>query len=96
MRRRAALEDKRDKLREKIAALDTEPSEAENIVVLMPRIKTVLDAYKFGTPAQKNTLLKSIIDHVEYRKDFDARGRFQGPSEKYVTIHIFPKIIVGI
>lgn len=93
LQRRTALEAKQAEAQAQLDKLTQTPPEAENIIALIPTIKRVLDAYPHGDTAEKNTLLKSIVDHVDYYKDFDARGRFLGPSEAHVSLRIYPKIL---
>lgn len=54
-----------------IAALEETPakSPAEAIAEQLPQIKTVLDLYSLDlTPPERNKLLRSVIQRVEYRK----------------------------
>lgn len=70
-----------DTIREQIAAIDA-PHQAP---VQLPIIKNVLDSYpRAKTPAQKNALLKSVIDHATYTRTGDKLSPF--------TIDLYPKM----
>lgn len=55
---------------------------------LIPKIRHVLDLYpSLETPAERNALLKSVLDHAVYRKS--AGGRYR---ESDMELYVFPKI----
>lgn len=90
--RRAENGQEKSKIEARIAELESQPDESAQIVAMLPKIETVLDAYPIAaTAAEKNSLLKSILAKVEYTKTFDARGRFKGDPAKYVKLRLFPR-----
>lgn len=55
---------------------------------LVPQIQNVLDVYyTLETPAEKNALLKTVLDHVIYSKS--VGGRYK---ENDLALYVFPKI----
>ena len=55
---------------------------------IAPRIQNVLDVYDtLETPAEKNALLKTVLDHVVYSKTIG--GRYQ---ENNLQLFVYPKI----
>lgn len=55
---------------------------------MVPRILHVLDVYEsLGTPAQKNALLKSVLDHVIYTKTEGGKWH-----ESNLQLYILPKV----
>ena len=55
---------------------------------IAPRIQNVLDVYDtLETPAEKNALLKTVLDHVVYSKT--VGGRYQ---ENNLQLFVYPKI----
>ena len=55
---------------------------------LAPRIQNVLDIYDtLETPAEKNALLKTVLDHVIYSKTVGGRYR-----ENNLQLYVYPKI----
>lgn len=55
---------------------------------LAPRIQNVLDIYDtLETPAEKNALLKTVLDHVVYSKTVGGRYR-----EHDLQLYVYPKI----
>lgn len=58
-------------LQNQIAAEHNDQHTAE---IMYPRLKHVLDVYdKSKTPQEKNLLLRSVVDHIVYRKTKDQR-----------------------
>ena len=53
------------------------------------KIKNILDTYETLTPAEKNKLLKEVLDHVEYHKKI--KGKKNVPADNFEII-LFPKI----
>lgn len=64
------------------------PSEPEIIRAQLPQIRHVLDAYALSdAPSEKNRLLKTVIDHVDYNKTVHCY-RNQDPAKHLVlTVH---------
>lgn len=58
---------------------------------LMPKVKHLLEAYdSLPSAAQKNELLKEIIEKIEYRKDKAAAHHAGSPDDFQVTL--YPKL----
>lgn len=77
-----------------LARLDAETKKPTTAVIaaLRPKIQNVLDVWDSPTvtPAQKNTLLKSIISKIVYHKTAHCY-RNQNPAD-YLTLDVFPVI----
>lgn len=55
---------------------------------LVPKVQNVLDAYStLGSPAEKNALLKTVLDHAVYAKT--TGGRYK---ESDLKLYVYPKI----
>ena len=68
----------------------TKRSNREKIADLLPEITHVLQAYPTAvTPAEKNQLLRSVIDHITYHKTHRC-FRNENPAA-FVSLDIFPK-----
>ena len=66
--RREDLDARLAEARAALAALDAAPR-PDRRVLLLPQLRTVLDGYRAAdTPAEKNALLRSVVDHVTYHK----------------------------
>lgn len=69
------------------------PSVAQTIHEMLPKIDKVIDAYQYAeTATEKNNLLKSIIQKVDYSKTVRARGK-QSPTIGLKLI-IYPKLLL--
>lgn len=56
---------------------------------LVPTLRTIHDAYlQIESPAERNALLKEVIDHIEYTK---TEGGRWGPQDSF-TLEIFPRV----
>ncbi len=87
--RRAELDAKLATERAAIDALAA-PAAADPIGPLIPQVRTVLDAYRSASTAEdKNALLRSVIDHIEYRKTQRCLRNNQ-PGD-YLTLVVYPK-----
>lgn len=87
--RRAELNAKIDAERAAIDALNA-PATADPIAPLIPQIRTVVEAYRNApTPAAKNALLRTVIDHIEYHKT--QRCLRNNKPGDYLTLVIYPK-----
>lgn len=78
------------------AELDALPPPATDtraaILALAPRISHVLDAYSASqTAAEKNQLLASVIDHVDYKKTQHA-SRW-GNAADFLTLTVWPVVL---
>lgn len=88
--RRADLDARIASERSAIDALSARPSGVDPIAPLIPRVRTVLDAYRAApTPGDKNALLRTVIDHIEYHKTRRCM-RNNAPGD-YLTVVVYPK-----
>lgn len=82
----ARLQTAREELQRKINTHAAELSARENAA---PQIRHVLDVYdRKSAPAERNALLKQVIDRIDYHKT--TKQRWSAESDLSVTIH--PKI----
>ena len=82
----ARLQTAREELQRKIDTHAAELSARENAA---PQIRHVLDVYdRKSAPAERNALLKQIIDRIDYHKT--TKQRWSAENDLSVTIH--PKI----
>ena len=76
--------ERRDALQAKIAALDRRAEEMktastveDEILKCLPFVGHVIDAYEFAeTAKEKNELLKSIVDHIDYARIGETAPEF--------------------
>lgn len=88
--RRAALDARIASTQHALDALDAPPP-PDPIAQIIPQARTVIDAYALAqTPAEKNALLRSVIDHVEYHKT--QRCYRNNAATDYLSIVIFPRV----
>ena len=88
--RRADLDVRAADLRAALAALDL-PPRPDPVSVIAPRVRTVLGAYDLAaTPADKNALLRSVLDHVTYAKT-QRCYRNNAPTD-HLTLTLFPRV----
>ena len=88
--RRDELDRRMEQLRADIAALDAGPR-PDPIIELLPQIKTVLEAYDLAAdPAERNALLRSVIDHITYTKT-QRCFRNNNPAD-YLTLDVYPRL----
>ena len=74
-----------------IAALRTSTKQTDSRAVFIPRVKTVLEAYRVtDNPADQNQLLRSVIDRIIYRKT-QRCYRNNKPGD-FLSLEIFPRI----
>lgn len=82
----ARLQTAREELQRKIDTYAAELSARENAA---PQIRHVLDVYdRKSAPAERNALLKQVIDRIDYHKT--TKQRWSAENDLSVTIH--PKI----
>ena len=79
----------RSAIEETQAELSKLKAARKNQVSMIPKIKNILDTYETLTPAEKNKLLKEVLDHVEYHKKI--KGKKNVPADNFEII-LFPKI----
>lgn len=66
---------------------------SQTINLILPTVKTVLEAYEYAENAtEKNRLLKTIIEKVDYEKTTRARGR-QSPTISLKLV-VYPKLCI--
>ena len=59
----------------------------------IPKVEHVLNVYDtLGSPAEKNQLLKEVIDHAEYHKA--KSGAYKGVSVDDFELIVYPKMPV--
>jgi len=84
--RRAAAEEARSELEQR---LERQREVLANRATIAPRIRHVLDAYPLAeTAAEKNALLRSVLERVVYSKS--TRERWSGGSD--LTLTLFPRV----
>lgn len=65
---------------------------SETVHQILPQINKVIDAYDYAeTAEQKNNLLKSIIQRIDYTKLTTTRAK--GKSAENLTLVVYPKCI---
>lgn len=70
------------------AHLEVLKKSAADQTALLPQIRHVLDIYdKLDSPAEKNALLKAVLDHVVYSKSVGGQWR-----ESDLTLFLYPKL----
>ena len=82
-------------LKEATAALEAIPERVptmqERLAELLPQLRHVLEAYDAAaTPADKNKLLRSVVERVVYHKTHVC-NRSERPAD-FVALDVFPKI----
>ena len=86
--RRADLDARMEAVRSAMGDLDASPR-SDPRRLLGPRLHTVLDGYRAAsTPAEKNALLRTVVDHVLYHKTQRCH-RNNRPGD-HLTITVFP------
>lgn len=87
----ADLSEKRKSLQEKLTQLQDETEKRQEMGKFMPlpsSIRSVLDTYDLARTAQeKNELLRSLLDHVEYCKSTGGRYR-----QSDLCLILYPKL----
>lgn len=85
---KAMIEDQLKALRDN-AQRATRPTREQAIAQAVPDIQRVMDVLPHtSTVAQKNTLLRSIIDHIDYTKT--APGTRSVKPESLLSIDVYP------
>lgn len=87
--RRAELDAKLDAARAAVAALRN-TSRPHDLRPIIPQVRTVLDAYRSAPDAAaKNALLRTVIDHIDYKK---PRRLYRNNNlGDYINLTIYPK-----
>lgn len=94
----AVFVQRRDELNARIAAAEAElekvkttPTIAESIAAQLPQIRHVMEAYPLTDDLQqKNELLRSVIERVDYRKTKKCT-RADDPAQ-YMELDIYPRV----
>lgn len=88
---------RREDLNGRLARIDDaiadlgKPPRPDPRIALLPQIRTVIDGYSLATSAeQKNTLLRSVIDHIVYHKT--QRGLRNNAPGDFLSIEVYPRI----
>ncbi|MBS6645635.1 MAG: recombinase family protein [Clostridiaceae bacterium] len=95
LERRKLLENKKSSLNQELdqlnADLKTFKRREETIINFIPKVKRILDVYwAVDDVCTRNSMLKSIIDHVEYLKtERSKKGQRNNAS---FLLHIYPKL----
>lgn len=58
-------------------------------ILLIPKIKNLLDVYHSLSVGEQNKLLRDVIDHADYKKT--VNGRWHNPPDKF-EIKVYPRI----
>lgn len=58
-------------------------------ILLVPKIKKILDVYHSLSVGEQNKLLRDVIDHVDYKKT--VGGRWHNPPDKF-ELTVYPRI----
>lgn len=88
--RRADLDARIAAVQTTLDALDAPPPD-DPIARILPQARTVIGAYALAeTPGDKNALLRSVIDHVEYAKNQRCYRNNQ-PTD-YLELTLFPRV----
>lgn len=67
------------------------PAPVDPIAAILPQVRTVLGAYDLSSaPADRNALLRAVIDHVQYKKT--QRGYRNSAPGDNLEIQLFPRI----
>lgn len=92
--RRADLDARLEAAREALEALDAGPR-PDPRRLLLPRLRTVLDGYRAAaTAAEKNALLRSVVDHVDYHKT-QRCYRNNKPGD-HLSLTVYPIVLQNL
>ncbi len=92
--RNTQMKKKKTELLERLAVLQQElqdeKREDDIMERLLPALKTIHDAYlQIDSPVARNSLLREVIDHIDYSKT--EGGRWNGKADSF-TLEIFPRV----
>lgn len=88
--RRAELDTRLADVQRALAALDT-PLRPDPIAQILPQVRTVLGTYDLtATPAEKNALLRTVIDHITYTKT-QRCYRNSNPTD-HLRLTLYPRV----
>ena len=88
--RRADLDTRLADVQHALAALDA-PPKPNPIAAILPQVRTVLGSYDLtATPAEKNALLRTVIDHITYTKTQRCQ-RNNAPTD-HLNLTLYPRV----
>ena len=88
--RRADLDARISDTRSAIDALDA-PPEPDPVSLILPQVRTVIGSYDLAAdPAEKNALLRTVIDHIDYSKT-QRCYRNSNPTD-HLRLTIYPRL----
>jgi len=88
--RRADLDARLADVQSALAALDA-PPKLDPIAAILPQVRTVLGSYDLtATPAEKNALLRTVIDHIIYTKTQRCQ-RNNAPTD-HLNLTLYPRV----
>ena len=88
--RRADLDSRINDVKAALASLDA-PPRPDPVLAILPQVRTVLGAYDLATtPAEKNALLRTVIDHVTYAKT-QRCYRNNNPTD-HLFLTLYPRV----
>ena len=88
--RRADLDARIASVKAALAALDA-PPKPDPVSLILPQVRTVLGAYAIApTPADKNALLRAVLDHITYTKP-QRCYRNNAPTD-HLTLTLYPRV----
>ena len=91
--RRADLDTRLADVHAALNALDA-PPKPDPIATILPQVRTVLGSYDLtATPAEKNALLRSVIDHITYTK-LQRCQRNNAPTD-HLNLTLYPRVTHG-
>ncbi len=91
--RRADLDARLADVQRALDALDAPPKQ-DPIAAILPQVRTVLGSYDLtATPAEKNALLRTVIDHITYTKTQRCQ-RNNAPTD-HLNLTLYPRVTPG-
>lgn len=88
--RRADLDTRLADVHAALNALDA-PPKPDPIAAILPQVRTVLGSYDLtATPAEKNALLRTVIDHITYTKTQRCQ-RNNAPTD-HLNLTLYPRV----
>lgn len=88
--RRADLDGRIAAVKDALGNIDA-PAPVDPIAAILPQVRTVLGSYDLSaSPAEKNALLRTVIDRVVYTKT--QRGYRNSDPGDYLSITLYPRV----
>ena len=88
--RRGDLDARIAATRQSLNALDA-PPRPDPVLAVLPQVRTVLGAYALtATPAEKNALLRTVLDHITYAKTQRCQ-RNNAPTD-HLSLILYPRV----